>query len=138
MAQLKLKDISDIMAKIDICMMTTMGDGGDLDSRPMSNNQDVEYKGDAFFFANGDTPVVQEITAQPAVNLAYAAKDKTYIAVSGMGQIIRDKAVMKEHWVPDLEKWFADGVDTPGLALIQVTAKRIKYWQDGEEGEIKL
>ena len=52
--------------------------------------------------------------------------------------MIRDKAQFMAHWVPDLEAWFEQGVDTPGLVLIKVHAKRIKYWEGEEEGEVKL
>jgi general stress protein 26 len=44
----------------------------------------------------------------------------------------------REHWVPDLERWFDRGVDTPGLVLIKVQAARITYWDGNEEGEVSL
>ena len=34
--------------------------------------------------------------------------------------------------------WFKDGIDTPGLVLIEVAAKRIHYWDGMDEGEVKL
>ena len=35
--------------------------------------------------------------------------------------------------------WFKEGVDTPGLVLIKVHARRIKYWDGVKgEGELKL
>lgn len=39
----------------------------------------------------------------------------------------------------DLNRWFEDGVDTPGLTLIRVRAGRIRWWggEDGE-GELRL
>ena len=45
---------------------------------------------------------------------------------------------MEEHWVSDLDQWFEDGLDTPGVAMVIVKAKRIKYWQGEDEGEVKL
>ena len=45
---------------------------------------------------------------------------------------------MVKHWNPDLDRWFAQGLDTPGIVLIRVTAKRIKYWQGEDQGEVTL
>ncbi len=45
---------------------------------------------------------------------------------------------MEEHWLTELKQWFKDGIDTPGIILIQVVGKRIKYWQRDEEGEVKI
>lgn len=141
MSKLALKDISDAMKRIDICMLTT--NGSKLVSRPMSNNKDVEYEGDSYFFANGDTDVVREIATQPGVNLAYIDQPaifgtSLYISVSGNADLVRDRAQMKDHWTKDLDVWFKDGLDTPGLTMIHVKASSVKYWQGGDEGEVKV
>src|SRR5690349_14476193 len=46
-----IKDLSEKLAKIDFCMLTTNAAAGVLNSRPMSNNGDVEYDGDSWFFS---------------------------------------------------------------------------------------
>lgn len=38
--------------------------------------------------------------------------------------------------VPSLKQWFPEGVDTPGIVLVPVEAKRIRYWQQEDEGEL--
>ncbi|WP_276523043.1 pyridoxamine 5'-phosphate oxidase family protein [Paracoccus marcusii] len=58
------------------------------------------------------------------------------MAVEGEAGIIRDKATFADHWTSDLERWFPDGIDTPGMALIKVAAVRIHYWDGEEEGEV--
>jgi general stress protein 26 len=141
MRKMSLKDISDVMKHVDICMMTTHGDA--MVSRPMSNNRDVEYDGDSFFFADGSADVVRELNVKPDVNLAYVhdpalVGSSTYISVSGKADLVQDKAEMQKHWTPDLEAWFKEGVDTPGLTMIHVKADSVKYWKGGEEGELKV
>ena len=42
-----------------------------------------------------------------------------YVAVEGMAELIRDKAAFKEYWTSDLDKWFDNGVDTPGMSARQ-------------------
>lgn len=144
MGNLSLKDLSDKMAHIDFAMLTTRTDGGALAARPMSNNGDVEYKGDSFFFSDGDARTVQDIQRDPKVGLTFTGNKSLlgapgiFIAIEGQAEPIRDKAAFEEHWNKDLERWFADGVDTPGLVLIKVHADRISYWDGEDQGEIKV
>ena len=60
------------------------------------------------------------------------------LAQRRQAELIQDKAAFREHWVPDLERWFGQGVDTPGLVLIKVRANRIHYWAGEDEGEVPL
>ncbi|MBV9045288.1 MAG: pyridoxamine 5'-phosphate oxidase family protein [Alphaproteobacteria bacterium] len=140
MSKLDMKDISDAMKHVDICMMTT--NNGTLESRPMSNNRDVDYDGDSYFFANGSEEVVRDIENKPDVNLAYIHQPTLgkpiYISVKGKAEAVTDRGEMKKHWVPDLEAWFKDGIDTPGLTMIHVKAASVKYWSGGDTGEIAV
>ena len=47
MTDMTLSDLSEKMAEIDYCMLCTHSQGGRIAARPMSNNGDVEYKGDS-------------------------------------------------------------------------------------------
>ena len=60
------------------------------------------------------------------------------MAVEGTAELIRDKTAFRRHWTSDLDKWFDNGVDTPGIVLIKVKAKRVTYWNGREEGEAQL
>jgi len=46
-----LKEMSKTMAEIDLAMLATRTDGGQLATPPMSNNGEVEYDGDSFYFS---------------------------------------------------------------------------------------
>jgi general stress protein 26 len=138
MGDMTLIDVSKAMSKIDICMMTTFDTAGALESRPMSNNKDVEYEGDSYFFALESASAVQDLQKNPQVSLSYIGHHHFYIGVTGKADLIQDKSIMEDHWVKDLEIWFEDGLDTPGLTLIHVKAKKLKYWDKQDEGEISL
>jgi general stress protein 26 len=60
------------------------------------------------------------------------------VAVEGTAELIRDKTAFKQHWTSDLDEWFEKGIETPGIVLIKVVAKRATYWKGREEGEIEL
>ena len=138
MAAKKLGDISTKMRKLDICMLTTRTARGLLTSRPMSNNGDVEYDGNSYFFSYEDSSVVKDIKESPQVNLGFEGPKYLYISVSGRARIIRSKTTMEEHWLPELKRWFDQGIDTPRIVMIHVKGNRIKYWQQEDQGEIRL
>jgi general stress protein 26 len=143
-SQLTLSDLSDKMREIDFAMLSTHTESGEIAGRPMSNNGDVAYEGDSYFFSDEATRTVDDIKRDPKVALSFQGskgllgKPPIFIAVEGRAELIRDKQVFQEHWTKDLEIWFKDGVDTPGLVLIKVHANRIHYWQGEDEGELKI
>ena len=142
MAGMTLDQLSEKISDIDFGMLSTKTDGGAVSSRPMSNNGDVEYDGDSYFFCHESTRMVSDIEANPQVGLTFTGKKgllgkpPIFIAIVGNAELIRDKARFEEHWVEDLERWFKQGVDTPGLTLIKVRAERIHYWDGEDEGEL--
>jgi len=143
MTQLTLPELARKMADIDFTMLQTRA-GGEIAGRPMSNNGDVDYDGDSWFFTTEDTDMVHEIEADPAVALGFSGsksllgKPPLFVHVQGRAAVVRDRAVMREHWVKDLERWFEQGVDTPGLVLIHVRASRIHYWDGEDQGEMAV
>jgi general stress protein 26 len=138
MAEKKLSDISSKMRNLDICMLTTQSSRGALNSRPMSNNGDVEYEGDSYFFSYDSSSAVKDIEANPHVNIGFEGPKNLYISVTGKASIIRTRGRMEEHWLDELKQWFKEGLDTPGIVMVHVTGSRIKYWQNEDQGEIAL
>jgi len=109
MSELTLSEISEKMRDIDFAMLSTRTAGGEIAARPMSNNRQVDYDGDNYFFT-----------------------------VEGKAELIRDKDQFAEHWTDDLDDWFKDGIETPGLVLVKVHAHRLHHWDGYSEGEIDL
>jgi general stress protein 26 len=138
-----LKDLAERMRDIDFCMMSTRSDGA-IAQRPMSNNREVAFDGDSWFFADGTARLVQDIAADRHVGLAFQGKAgmlgmrPLFIAIEGEGELIRDKARFAAHWTDGLERWWPDGIDTPGLTLVKVHAVRAHYWDGEDEGEAWL
>ncbi|WP_373945868.1 pyridoxamine 5'-phosphate oxidase family protein [Paracoccus marcusii] len=142
MSDRTIGDLAKAMGKIDFAMLTTRTEGGQLATRPMSNNSDVEWDGDSYYFTYDDTRTVSDIERDPHVALSFQGRagilgaPPLFVAVEGEAGIIRDKATFADHWTSDLERWFPDGIGTPGMALIKVAAVRIHYWDGEEEGEV--
>jgi general stress protein 26 len=141
---LTLPELAHKMKKIDFCMMVTKSADGAISNRPMSNNGDVDYDGDSFFFSYTDTAKVREITADRTVSLTFTAapsllgKPGIFVAVKGHASLIADKAVFEAHWTSDLDRWFPEGIDTPGIVMIKVHAETIQYWDGEDNGTITV
>ena len=135
-----IRSIAALLAKLDIGMLTTKAEDGTLHGRPMSNNGEVEFDGDSWFFAEDGTRKVTEIEADPAVELGFIdTKAGTWINVEGDATIVRDDVERKRAlWLEDLERWFPDGPEDPGVVLIKVRARHIDAWAKDQEWQIDL
>lgn len=129
----KIAKLREIVKAVDICMLTTFDEHNDLHSRPMSNNGEVDFDGDLWFFTYGSSHKANEVGRVSKVNVSFAdIKDQRYASVSGHAKIVRDRAKIEELWKPQLKIWFPQGVDTPDIALLKVSPKRAEYW-DGSQ-----
>lgn len=133
-----LKAIAAKMRGLDFCMLTTVSDYGRLASRPMSNNGEVDYDGTSYFFTWADSRMARDIEKNKHVQLNFKAdKGFLFVAVQGEARVLHDKRVMKDHWREELRQWFEDGLDTEGLVMLVVDAKRVQWWGE-EDGEVEL
>lgn len=141
-----LADLAEKMRDIDFCTLSTVTDdgsgGGAIAGRPMSNNREVDYDGDSWLFADGDARLISDIAARADVGLGFQGKSGLlgmrpfFVTVEGRGEIISDKTQFEAHWHQELERWWPDGIDTPGLKLVKVHASRLHYWDGEDEGEL--
>jgi general stress protein 26 len=144
MADLSLEDISEKMRDIDFAVLSTRSEDGEIAARPMSNNRQVNFDGDSYFFTLDSTRTVADIRRDPQVGLSYQGRSGAlkmkpfFITVEGRAELIQDKDRFVDHWTKDLDTWFKEGVDTPGLTLIKVNATRLHYWDGYDEAEIPL
>jgi general stress protein 26 len=144
MAEMSLAEISKKMRDIDFTILSTRTEGGSIAGRPMSNNREVDFDGDSYFFTLEETRTVGDIRRDPNVGLGFQSKSGLlgmkpfFLAVEGRAELIQDKASFAEHWTRDLDAWFEQGIDTPGLTLVKVTAERLHYWDGLDEGELRL
>ena len=111
------------------------------------DNREVEYEGTSWFFTCDDHRIVDDVSRNSSVGLVYQGKaglkglvgiPGIFIHVEGEARLVHDKAQFAAHWSKPLDAWFKQGVDTPGLAMIEVSAKRIHYWDGMDHGEVKV
>jgi general stress protein 26 len=124
-----LQKLRELVKDIDFCMLTTVDEGGDLHSRPMSSNGDIDADGDIWFFTNASSHKVSEIAKLPKVNVSFADPDnQRYVSVSGTAQLVRDRSKIDELWRPEFKIWFPEGKDDPEIALLRIALEKAEYW----------
>lgn len=134
-AQTKLVEL---IQDAKICMLTTMDESGNHIARPMGM-QDVEFDGDLWFFTLFSSRKAAQIQANPAVGVTFSdQKNNSWVSISGMAELVDDRDKAEELWNPFLKAWFPDGIDTPGLILIKVTAQGAEYWDSPSSKTVVL
>ncbi len=133
-------ELVDALRGIDIAMLSTITPMGDMASRPMSNNGEVEFTGTSYYFTWAQSRMCKDIGANPEVGLNFQGRagifgrPPLFIFVQGNATVVTDKTAFSAHWNSGLDRWFPEGVDTEGLVMLEVVAQRLTYW-DGEDTE---
>lgn len=72
----------------------------------MSNNKDVEYDGDSYFFVMQDSRTVRDVRKDSQVNMALQSRmglfgaPPLFISIEGTAEVILDKDMLRAHWRP--------------------------------------
>jgi general stress protein 26 len=124
-----LQKLRDLVKDIDFCMLTTIDQRGDLHSRPMSSNGDIDADGEIWFFTGASSHKVSEINDTPRVNLSFAdPQNQHYVSISGRARLVRDRNKINELWREQFKMWFPEGKEDPNLALLRVKIEKAEYW----------
>ena len=126
---------------IKFAMFTTRHDNGHLHARPMTtqNKDGIEADESLWFFMSKKGDPVDDLKAEPVVNLTYADPSAdTYVSVSGTAAMIEDQAKKDQLWSKMAEAWFPGGSTDPDLALVQVQIVHANYWDVKESKIVQL
>ena len=124
-----LEKLRGMIKDIDFCMLTTIDEQGDLRSRPMSSNGDIDANGDIWFFTGLSSHKVDEIERSPKVNVSFAdPENQRYVSVTGVAELVRDRKKIDELWRPEFKMWFPKGKDDPEVALLRVSLEKGEFW----------
>lgn len=135
----KLDDLYDLIDGIETAMLTTRTIDGSLVSRPLQTQKRSDDM-DLWFMTSTETHKVDEMRANPDVNVAYF-KDgsKEWVSVSGRARITQDKKRIRELYKPDWKAWLEDqggdrdgGPDDPRIALIVVEPQTVTYMKSNQ------
>jgi len=124
-----LEKLRELVKDIDFCMLTTIDEQGDMHSRPMSANGEIDANGDLWFFTGASSHKVSEVSKSPKVNVSFAdPKNQHYVSISGAATLVRDRKKIDELWKPEFKMWFPEGKDDPEVALLRISLEKAEYW----------
>ena len=135
----KLDDLYELIDGIETAMLTTRTLDGSLVSRPLQTQKRTDDM-DLWFMTSTETHKVDELRANPEVNVAYF-KDgsKEWVSVSGRARLTQDKKRIHELYKPDWKAWLEDqggerdgGPDDPRIALIVVEPQTVTYMKSNQ------
>ena len=143
-----LKDIAEAMRDIDFCTLATHTGGGAIGSRPMSNNRNVDFEGDTWFFTYEDRLMVRDIEADANVGVTYlgsagpqghSRRARPVHPSRGPGQ---DRPRPQPHspstGTSRSTAGFRKGRIRRASCCSRSARHRIHYWDGEEEGEVHL
>ena len=123
-----IKKINELITNKKIAMLTSVSDDGSFHARPMAVLS-VDFDGDLWFFTKKDAPKVDQIEAEPRVNVAYSdPNNQDYVSLAGRAKLVVDSALNEKYWQPQFEAWFPDGLEDPQLALLKIEVEGAEYW----------
>lgn len=118
--------VAALAKDIRITMLTTVDEQGQFISRPMAQ-QEVEFDGDLWFFAERTSRKIVHIIGNPQVGVTLTSND-TWISIYGLAEVVEDAEKAHELWNPWVEAWLPQGPDDPNTVLIRVTGLGAEYW----------
>lgn len=122
----QLTRLAELVAPIDVAMLTTRSRDDTLTARPMTPLE-MDEAGHFWFFTARDSEVFD---GRGPVGLTFVDPAKSiYVAVAGEAALVEDRARMKELWTAAARPWFPDGPDSPDLALLCVQPTSADTWE---------
>src|SRR5215204_5711695 len=127
MGQSTKQHLQDLLESFDAAMLITHH--GDREhARPMAV-AGVEGANTLWFATSEWSPKSDEIRRDARVSATFQS-DKRYVALSGRGELVSDRAKINELWKPTWKVWFPNGKDDPSLVLIRVTVEDAEFWDN--------
>ena len=129
-----LRQIRTLIDEQKTVMMASHLDKIPFSICPMTLQQ-MDEKGDLWFFASQDSDLFKDIAKDNRVQIIYTDNQKqTYISIFGNATHIIANQKKEELWNSNLLNWFK-GKDDPNLALISVNMENAYYW-DNENAKL--
>lgn len=121
-----VETIKKLIDGIHTCMVATHTSDGGIVSRPMGV-QDKDFDGDLWFMTNRDSDLVEQITANPQVNVAFEGKGN-WVSIRGRAELVEDPERKKELAGSLTSSFLQADPASPEAALIKVSTEGAEYW----------
>lgn len=119
--------IGELIKEIHVAMLTTVGDGGSLHSRPMVT-QNTPFNGEVVFLTGDNSGKADEIRHDAEVSLCYSDSKSSFVTLAGRAELSADRALIAALWNPMYKAWFPDGESDPSIRVLRIHVHTAEYW----------
>ncbi|MBZ4419732.1 pyridoxamine 5'-phosphate oxidase family protein [Myxococcus sp. RHSTA-1-4] len=123
------QEFESLLKGYDVALLTTRGADGHFHTRPMALSKKRRTGSEIWFATWADTQKVQDLETDPHCSLAFHASENssTYLSVSGVVEIVRDRRVIHDLWEANWKPWFPKGPDEGDIALLRFIPEHAEY-----------
>ena len=120
------RDFTALLSTYRTAVLTTRGEDGHLHSRPMAMRQRV--RGEEIWFASRlDSKKCRDLAHDPQCALTFTGEaEGPTLSISGAGEVLRDRRLVRELWDPSWSRWFPEGPEAADVALIRVIPEHVE------------
>lgn len=137
LTQYQKDELWDLIQPIKSGMLTTWN-GDYLHARPM-HHVNTNFDGELLYFTNAHSAKVDETRQYDDVCVTYAdIDDSTFVSISGVAELIQDRALIDKYWNKFVEAWFPNGKNDPEVAILRVRPHHAEYWDSPSSKMIQL
>jgi general stress protein 26 len=108
--------------------MLGVADGEDTRFQPMTAHFD-KRDGTFWFFARAEGVITEAAEGGRPANFTYTGAGRDLFAcLHGQLKVESDTAARQKFWTEEVARWFPDGRDSPGVALLRFDAEGADIW----------
>lgn len=132
----EMDKIADFIDGATIGMLTTIGNDGAMQSRPMMPLE-IDSEGSIWFFLHRDSH--DKAALSSALNLTFTNQsDGKFVALSGQSELLHDQTKIDALWSPMAKPWFPNGPSDSNLALLRIDVQGGEYWSASSSAIIRF
>eukprot|EP01088_Endostelium_zonatum_P010833 TRINITY_DN24472_c0_g1_i1.p1 TRINITY_DN24472_c0_g1~~TRINITY_DN24472_c0_g1_i1.p1 ORF type:complete len:176 (-),score=44.26 TRINITY_DN24472_c0_g1_i1:84-611(-) len=87
----------------------------------------VDDQQNLWFYTYITSPKIADIEKDNRVGITLQQGER-YATISGRAEVTQDKGKLEQYWNETMRPWFPDGVNTAGIALINIKTESGEFW----------
>lgn len=127
--------VLQLLQSFDDVMLVTHGIGSAFDARPM-RIASIDKNCNVWFLSESDGKIA-ELKNNSHATIIAEDKNNCWLSVAGTIDIKNDNELIKSLWKDDFLKWFPQGLESPGIRVLQFNSERAEYWDQRKDHKIE-
>lgn len=115
-----------LLEHFQVAMLVTHTADGSMGARPMAIAK-VDRDGEIYLLVDIHSARFEQLASDPRVTIVVQS-NMQYAAVSGVGELVRDRALIHRLWQDRWKEWFPHGKNDTAIAILVVEPQHAEYW----------